>query len=50
MYNIIMTKVIRIKEETFEELIRQGKWSDTMDTIVSTLLKKIGKIEKEDYS
>ena len=50
MYNIIMTKVIRIKEETFEELVRQGKWSDTMDTIVSTLLKKIGNIEKEDYS
>ena len=45
-----MTKVIRVKEETFEQLIRQGKWSDTMDTIVSGLLKKVSKIEKEDLS
>ena len=33
-----MTKVIRLKDETFEELTKYGKWSDTMDTIVSTLL------------
>lgn len=45
-----MTKVIRVKEDTFEKLIRQGKWSDTMDTIVSTLLKKTEKIKEEGMS
>jgi hypothetical protein len=34
-----MTKVIRVKDSTFEELIKRGKWSDTMDAIVSKLLK-----------
>jgi hypothetical protein len=34
-----MTKVIRVKEETFEELIKRAKWSDTMDVIISRLLR-----------
>lgn len=36
-----MSKLIRLKETTFQELIKYGKYSDTMDTIVSTLLKKM---------
>jgi uncharacterized protein YehS (DUF1456 family) len=35
-----MTKVIRVKDSTFEELIKRGKLSDTMDAIVSKLLKE----------
>jgi hypothetical protein len=35
-----MTRVIRIKEETFEELAKYGKWSDTMDMIISRILKQ----------
>ena len=35
-----MTEVIRVKDSTFEELIKRGKWSDTMDAIVSKLLKE----------
>lgn len=34
-----MTKVIRVKDDTFEELMKRGKWCDTMDTIVLKLLK-----------
>lgn len=36
-----MTKLIRLKETTFKELVKYGKYSDTMDTIVSNLLKKV---------
>jgi hypothetical protein len=39
MESISVTKVIRVTEETFEELIKRGKWSDTMDIIISRLLR-----------
>ena len=42
-----MTKVIRVRDSTFEELIRRGKWSDTMDAIVIKLLKKEGEENKK---
>jgi hypothetical protein len=35
-----MSKLIRIKDETFEELSKLGRWSDTMDVIISRLLKQ----------
>ena len=34
-----MTKVIRVKDRTFETLIAEGKWTDTMDDIISRLLQ-----------
>jgi hypothetical protein len=37
--SISVTKVIRVKEQTFKELIERGKWSDTMDMIISRLLR-----------
>jgi hypothetical protein len=39
MESIVVTKVIRVKEQTFEELTQRGKWSDTMDMIISRLLQ-----------
>jgi hypothetical protein len=42
-----MTKVIRVKDSTFEELIKRGKWSETMDAIVSKLLKEGEKDNKK---
>jgi hypothetical protein len=39
MESTVVTKVIRVKEQTFEELIQRGKWSDTMDMIISRLLQ-----------
>jgi hypothetical protein len=36
-----MTHVIRIRDSTFEELIRHSKWSDTMDTIISGILRQV---------
>jgi hypothetical protein len=38
---ISVTKVIRVKDQTFDKLTEHGKWSDTMDTIVSRLLKYV---------
>ena len=35
-----MTHVIRVKDETFEELTRRGRWSDTMDKIISQILRQ----------
>jgi hypothetical protein len=37
-----MTKVIRIKDETFDSLINTAKWSDTMDEIIKRLLQQTG--------
>ena len=34
-----MSKLIRVKDNTFEELIKRAKWSDTMDMIISRLLR-----------
>jgi len=33
-----MTKVIRVKDATFEKLISASKWSDTMDDIICKLI------------
>jgi hypothetical protein len=41
-----MTHVIRIKDETFEELTRRGKWQDTMDNIISRVLKQAATSKK----
>jgi hypothetical protein len=35
-----MTHVIRVRDGTFEELTRRGKWQDTMDNIISRVLKQ----------
>ena len=37
-----MTKVIRIKDETFDSLINTAKWSDTMDEIIKRRLQQTG--------
>ncbi len=34
-----MTKVIRVKDDTFEALIKTGKWTETMNDIVTRLVK-----------
>lgn len=33
-----MSKLIRIKETTFEKLVASGKWNDTMDEIICRLI------------
>ena len=33
-----MGKLVRIKDSTYNELARRGKWSDTMDSIIQRLL------------
>jgi hypothetical protein len=35
-----MTKVLRVKDETFDELVKHGTWSDTMDMIISRVLRQ----------
>lgn len=35
---LYVTKVIRIKDGTFEKLIRTAKWSETMDQIIDKLI------------
>ena len=37
----IVTKVLRVKDGTFEELVKHGRWDDTMDTIVSRILEQV---------
>ncbi len=34
-----MTKLIRLKDRTYQELASRGSWKDTMDAIVARLLK-----------
>lgn len=34
-------KVLRVKQDTFDRLIATGRWSDSMDEIVSALLDKM---------
>jgi hypothetical protein len=41
-----MTKVIRVKNSTFDSLTQIGKWTDTMDDIISRLIKS--SYNKED--
>ena len=46
---ISVTKVIRVGNKTFDELTKHGKWSDTMDTIVSRILKRVSaEMSKEE--
>jgi len=33
-----MSKLIRIKDETYQELVGIAKWTDTMDGVISKLL------------
>lgn len=33
-----MGKLVRIKDSTYNELAKRGKWSDTMDSIIQRLL------------
>jgi hypothetical protein len=33
-----MAKLVRIKDSTYNELAKRGKWSDTMDSIIQRLL------------
>lgn len=35
-----MKHVIRVTDSTFEELIKQANWSDTMNDVISRLLGK----------
>jgi hypothetical protein len=34
-----MVKLIRLKDDTYQQLTACGRWSDTMDSIVLRLLK-----------
>jgi hypothetical protein len=33
-----VSKLIRIKDATFEELVKDAKWTDTMDGVIKRLL------------
>ena len=35
-----MDKLVRIKDCTYNELAKRGKWSDTMDSIIQQLLQQ----------
>jgi hypothetical protein len=35
-----MSKLIRVKDHTFDELAKHAKWSDTMDMIISRLMRE----------
>jgi hypothetical protein len=35
-----MSKLIRVKDSTFNELTKRAKWSETMDMIVSRLMRE----------
>jgi hypothetical protein len=36
--NSVMDKLVRIKDSTYNELTKRGKWNDTMDSIIQRLL------------
>jgi hypothetical protein len=40
-----MTKLIRVKDKTYEELTKQATWEDTMDKIIARLLRIQGIME-----
>jgi hypothetical protein len=48
IYTVItnVTKVLRIKNETFDALINTAKWTDTMDDIINKLLIQSKKAER----
>lgn len=33
------SKLIRVKDATFEKLTKLGRWNDTMDTIITKLIE-----------
>jgi hypothetical protein len=35
-----MAKLIRVSDSTYKELAKDGKWSDTMDSLIVRLLNK----------
>lgn len=44
-----MTKVIRVKNTTFESLVNLGKWTDTMDDIICRLIyDKSDELDRKD--
>jgi len=43
-----MTKVIRVKNSTFDTLVNLGKWTDTMDDIISKLIVSNVKYNRPD--
>lgn len=43
-----MTHVIRVKDKTFDELVKCAKWSKTMDMIINDLLKEKRKLSDSD--
>ncbi len=49
-----MTKVIKVKDRTFEYLVTIGKWSDTMDDIIWKLVqsysKSVSMVEYKDLN
>jgi hypothetical protein len=45
-----VTKVIRVKNSTFDTLVNLGKWTDTMDDIISKLIVSNVKYNKSDKS
>jgi hypothetical protein len=38
-----MTKLIRVKDHTYDELVKKAKWSDTLDELIMKLLEQQGK-------
>ena len=43
-----MTHVIRVRDKTFDELVKRAKWSQTMDMIINDLLSQKGKLSNSD--
>ena len=49
IYNVYyMTHVIRVRDKTFDELVKLAKWSQTMDMIINDLLRKKRKLSDSD--
>ena len=42
------TKTIRIKEATYNELCKHGKFGDTMDDVINNILGKLSKKRKQN--
>ena len=43
----MMTKLIRVKESTYQELAKFGQWFDTMDSIIAKLLCDVKSEDKK---
>jgi predicted CopG family antitoxin len=39
-----MSKLIRVKDHTYDELVKRAKWSETLDELI---MKLLGQHEKE---